>query len=82
MAPVKKKFQLDLSTPEEFVQEVTCPGLVIMEAQEQRQELVREIGIAVDHIHNENLDEARVRELNDFINGLLRSKRRWEYRIQ
>lgn len=52
------------------------------EAEKWRRQLLREIGAAVADIQNAGLGEARLRDLNDGINKLLREKVHWERQIR
>lgn len=51
------------------------------EADKWRQQILREIGRKVLEIQNAGLGEARIRDLNDEINKLMREKSHWERRI-
>lgn len=51
-------------------------------AERWRLEVVREVSQKIAEIQNETLGEARLRELNDEINGLMRMKYHWERRIR
>lgn len=53
----------------------------LAEADRWRAQVVREIGAKVMDIQNAGLGEARLRDLNDEINKLLREKGHWERRI-
>ncbi len=53
----------------------------LTEADRWRAQVVREIGSKVMEIQNAGLGEARLRDLNDDINKLLREKGHWERRI-
>ena len=53
----------------------------LAEADRWRAQIVREIGSKVMEIQNAGLGEARLRDLNDEINKLLREKGHWERRI-
>lgn len=53
----------------------------LAEADRWRAQVVREIGSKVMEIQNAGLGEARLRDLNDEINKLLREKGHWERRI-
>jgi pre-mRNA-splicing factor ISY1 len=62
------------------------PGLTTMEnsmerAQGWRLEIVKEVARMISEIQAENLDQHRVRDLNDQINKRMRLKRAWEHRI-
>lgn len=62
------------------------PALTTMEdsmerAQGWRMEIVKEIARMISEIQAENLDQHRVRDLNDQINKRMRLKRAWEHRI-
>ena len=52
------------------------------EADRWRGDVLREIGAKVQEIQNQAMPEARVRELNDEINRLLRVKHQWEKQIK
>jgi pre-mRNA-splicing factor ISY1 len=52
------------------------------EAEKWRRQLLREIGASVADIQNAGLGEARLRDLNDAINKLLREKVHWERQIR
>ena len=56
-----------------------CDDLV--EADRWRAQLLREVGRKVMDIQNSGLGEARLRDLNDEINKLIREKGHWEKRI-
>lgn len=51
------------------------------EAEKWRKEIISEIGNLVLLIQNVGLGEAKIRDMNDHINKLLREKRHWERRI-
>ena len=51
------------------------------EADKWRNQILREIGSKVMEIQNEGLGEDRLRQLNDEINKLMRTKHHWEKRI-
>ena len=53
----------------------------LADADKWRAQVVREIGSKVMEIQNAGLGEARLRDLNDEINKLLREKGHWERRI-
>jgi pre-mRNA-splicing factor ISY1 len=50
-------------------------------AQGWRMEIVRDVAKMIAEIQNENLDQHRVRDLNDQINKKMRLKRAWEHRV-
>jgi pre-mRNA-splicing factor ISY1 len=52
------------------------------ECERWRNDVIREINQKTTQIQNTSLGEYRLRELNDEINKLLRTKRAWEYRIR
>ena len=51
------------------------------EADKWRSQILREIGKMVMEIQNEGLGEQKIRDLNDQINKLMRTKHHWERRI-
>lgn len=51
------------------------------EAEKWRQQILRDIRIRVGEIQNSDLDQTRIRELNESINKLLRERGHWERRI-
>ncbi|KAJ2856844.1 NineTeen Complex (NTC) component [Coemansia erecta] len=51
------------------------------EAEKWRRDVIREISRAASKIHDLSLPESQIRDLNDEINKLLRTKHRWETRI-
>ena len=53
----------------------------VYEANTWRNQILREIGAKVMEIQNEGLGEERLRQLNDEINKLMRTKHHWEKRI-
>lgn len=53
----------------------------LYEAETWRNQILREIGSKVMEIQNEGLGEDRLRQLNDEINKLMRTKHHWEKRI-
>ena len=53
----------------------------LTEAEKWRRELVKEITLKVSQIQNAGLGEARLRELNDEINKLNRTKFHWDKRV-
>jgi len=54
----------------------------IREGEFARSQILRELGSSISQIQNANLGESRIRELNDLINRLLRSKFAWEVQIR
>ena len=54
----------------------------LSEAEKWRLDLLREVGRKVADIQNAGLGEARIRDLNDEINKLLREKVHWERQIK
>jgi pre-mRNA-splicing factor ISY1 len=61
-----------------FASEVTD----LQEAERWRREVLREISREAGLIQDATLGEAKIRELNDHINKLLREKRHWERQIR
>lgn len=53
----------------------------VSEAEKWLRQILSDIRKRVSEIQNPGLDEARIRELNDSINKLLRERRHWERRI-
>ncbi|KAJ1818392.1 NineTeen Complex (NTC) component [Coemansia sp. RSA 2599] len=51
------------------------------EAEKWRRDVIREISRAASKIHDLSLPESQIRDLNDEINKLLRTKTHWETRI-
>ncbi|KAJ2760941.1 NineTeen Complex (NTC) component [Coemansia nantahalensis] len=51
------------------------------EAEKWRRDVIRDISSSVSRIHDLSLPEAQIRDLNDEINRLLRSKNHWEARV-
>ena len=54
----------------------------VREGEFARSQILRELGSSISQIQNANLGETRIRELNDMINRLLRSKFAWEVQIR
>ena len=54
----------------------------VREGELARSQILRELGSSISQIQNANLGESRIRELNDLINRLLRSKFAWEMQIR
>ncbi len=54
----------------------------VREGEFARSQILRELGSSISQIQNANLGELRIRELNDLINRLLRSKFAWEQQIR
>jgi pre-mRNA-splicing factor ISY1 len=54
----------------------------IREGEISRSQILRELGSSISQIQNASIGEARIRELNDMINRLLRSKYAWEVQIR
>jgi pre-mRNA-splicing factor ISY1 len=54
----------------------------IREGEISRSQILRELGSSISQIQNAGIGEARIRELNDMINRLLRSKYAWEVQIR
>jgi len=52
------------------------------DAEKHRRDIMRDISKKVASIHNANLGEHRIRELNDEINKLQRTRHYWEIRIK
>jgi pre-mRNA-splicing factor ISY1 len=61
-----------------WISEITDLG----ECERWRHDVIREINQKTVHIQNSALGEYRLREMNDEINKLLRTKRAWEHRIR
>ena len=53
----------------------------LADAEKFRLDIIREISKKVTQIQNAGLGEFKIRDLNDYINKLLRDKRSWEVRI-
>lgn len=53
----------------------------LADAEKFRLDVIREISKKVTQIQNAGLGEFKIRDLNDYINKLLRDKRSWEVRI-
>jgi len=54
----------------------------VREGEIARSQILRELGSNISQIQNASLGEARIREINDNINRLLRSKYAWEMQIR
>jgi pre-mRNA-splicing factor ISY1 len=54
----------------------------VREGEVARSQILRELGSSISQIQNASLGESRIRELNDLINRLLRSKYAWEAQIR
>eukprot|EP00043_Microstomoeca_roanoka_P011640 m.109916 g.109916 ORF g.109916 m.109916 type:complete len:285 (-) comp15255_c0_seq1:1305-2159(-) len=54
----------------------------VAEAEKMRTQVIRDISKKIASIQNAGLGEYRIRDLNDEINKLLRTKKYWEVRIQ
>jgi pre-mRNA-splicing factor ISY1 len=54
----------------------------VKEGEIARSQILRELGSSISQIQNTSLGEMRIRELNDTINRLLRSKYAWEMQIK
>ncbi|PIA15125.1 Isy1-like splicing factor [Coemansia reversa NRRL 1564] len=70
-----------LTKPKERRPHLASQVDTLEEAEKWRRDVIRDISRNVSKIHDLSLPEAQIRELNDDINRLLRTKNHWEARI-
>ncbi|KAJ1729238.1 NineTeen Complex (NTC) component [Coemansia biformis] len=73
--------ELGLAKPKERRPHLASQVGTLDEAEKWRRDVIRDISRSVSRIHDLSLPEPQIRELNDEINRLLRSKNHWEARV-
>ncbi|KAJ1951717.1 NineTeen Complex (NTC) component, partial [Dipsacomyces acuminosporus] len=76
-----QSIEMGLAKPKERRPYLASQVETLEEAERWRRDVIREISRSVSQIHNGSLSEAQIRDLNDEINKLLRTKSHWENRI-
>ncbi|KAJ2782688.1 NineTeen Complex (NTC) component [Coemansia javaensis] len=73
--------ELGIIKPKERRPHLASQVSTLEEAERWRRDVIREISSSVSKIHDLSLGEAQIRDLNDQINRLLRTKNHWDARV-